>query len=324
MKGLININNSNITYNLKNKSKIEHPVELCMQTFLETMAEKSSELKMRDSYFASPHGMVKTSYSTPQDLLKLAVACSAYPEANRIWGRNSITVDIVGDNARTVTVNHNIISSKEIISDISPYQLLGGKSGSLIWGRDDTDYHRAQMWVLDIENRPTVVVIMTNGRKAYKNIYESLKELADMIKASINGESVNEGIKLQELIDAGGGYASCLLPQNPGLYSCNYTPSMLMEKEYSVSNAPTISRMPASTSKVVTLICALDNIIDLNEIITIKSDDITSGSGSTYYDGDKMTIREALTIMMLESSNTLANSVARFVGNKILNSRELL
>ena len=288
---------------------------ICLNAFIERMAQKTTELGMTGSHFASPHGMVKTSYSTPQDLLKLGVAACSYPEANKIWGQRSITLNILGDNKRTLTINNAVISS--VSNDITPYyDFLGGKGGSLVYD----EYHRAQVLVLDIENQPVVIALAGLGRTSYTNIFKSAKEIADMIKAKLNNETMTEGTNIQELIASGGGYAACILPSNSSLYCYNYAPEKLITRINSVSNTPTASRYPASTSKIMTMICALDYVKNPLEIITIEESDITGGSGSTYYAGDKIRFIDAITVMMLESSNTLANAIARFVGNKIVQS----
>ena len=96
----------------------------------------------------------------------------------------------------------------------------------------------------------------------------------------------------------------------------------LLERENSVYNSQTASRYPASTSKAMTVLCALDYAYNLHETITVKTVDIDSGSGSTYYNGDKIVLEDALRMMMMESSNTLANAIAREIGRKILSYSE--
>jgi D-alanyl-D-alanine carboxypeptidase len=66
------------------------------------------------------------------------------------------------------------------------------------------------------------------------------------------------------------------------------------------------------------MLCALDYFTDIHETITVKTVDITSGSGSTFYDGDKLEFWDAVRIMMMESSNTLATCIGRCTGEKIL------
>lgn len=74
---------------------------------------------------------------------------------------------------------------------------------------------------------------------------------------------------------------------------------------------------PASLTKVMTAIIMLDYVSDLNKKIMIIDSDITGGSGPIFEHGDIITLRDALYCMMLPSSNTAANAVARIVGRKI-------
>lgn len=74
--------------------------------------------------------------------------------------------------------------------------------------------------------------------------------------------------------------------------------------------------IPASTTKILTSLCVY-NICDLDDIITIKQSDVVSGSGSKYLPNESFTVKEALKIMLMESSNTLANSLANKCGAMI-------
>ena len=77
-----------------------------------------------------------------------------------------------------------------------------------------------------------------------------------------------------------------------------------------------VDTIPASTTKVISVLTALENTTDLDEIIEIKSSDIVS-DGIVLHAGDKMSIRDALHCMMLPSSNIASMAVARHVGEKI-------
>ena len=69
----------------------------------------------------------------------------------------------------------------------------------------------------------------------------------------------------------------------------------------------------------MTMICALDFIRDTRaETVTVKKADISDGSGSKFFEGDTLTMHDALRIMMMESSNTLANAIGRTIGERIL------
>ena len=62
-------------------------------------------------------------------------------------------------------------------------------------------------------------------------------------------------------------------------------------------------------------------IASLDEIITIHSSDIKSGSGDTFYEGGTILFGDAILAMLLPSSNTLATAIARTTGEKILNGK---
>ena len=106
--------------------------------------------------------------------------------------------------------------------------------------------------------------------------------------------------------------AACLLPLNNTKAYTDYPLTMLYEKDIYTS------RTPASITKVMTAMCMLDFVYDLNEEFVIGSNDITTGSGNYYYAGDMISYKESLYSMMLPSSNTCAEATATAVGHLIL------
>ena len=285
----------------------------CLTAFLGYMAKKCTLYGMSGTYYASPSGLTQSSYSTPQDGLKLGTVVAANSQALDIWATPSRSFSILGDHARTLSVTNNVISA--VATDLGTYyKFLGGKGGSLTY----SDYHRAQILLVEVEDKPVVLSLMALGQTNYNNIYKSAKELCDMVKASLDGTTPSAGTNLNALVSGSGGYAACLVPTAPGGYQNLETPAELIARTNSISASPTVSRYPASTSKTMTMLCALDYITNLHGIVTVKTSDIASGSGSTFYDGDRLTMYDALRIMMMESSNTMANTIARIIGNKIL------
>lgn len=285
----------------------------CLTAFLAYMAAKCTLYGMSGTHYASPSGLTESSYSTPQDGLKIGMVAASDARALDIWATPSRSFAIRGSHARTLSVTNNVISG--LATDLGAYyDFLGGKGGSLIYA----DSHRAQILLVDIEGHPVVLSLMALGQTGYNNIYKSAKELCDMVKASLNGQTPSVGTNLAALVSGNGGYAACLVPVVSGGYRNLETPAKLITREHSQSASPTVSRYPASTSKVMTMMCALDYISNLHATIRVKASDITSGSGSTFYDGDMMTFYDALRIMMMESSNTMANTIARVIGGKIL------
>lgn len=107
----------------------------------------------------------------------------------------------------------------------------------------------------------------------------------------------------------------CALPfGNTGMYE-KYTFDMLYGK-----NATT-QAVPASVTKVMSLITGLDYLDNVSEIITIKSSDSEGGSGPTLSNGDTMTMQELMLCMALPSSNTGAQAFARICGAKMLETK---
>lgn len=84
--------------------------------------------------------------------------------------------------------------------------------------------------------------------------------------------------------------------------------NLLFSKSISASIAP------ASVTKVMSVIIALESGMSLNSLLTTSTADIIVGSGNNLLDGDQITLLDALFNMMLPSSNTTANLVARGVG----------
>lgn len=288
----------------------------CSAAFLTYMAEKCTELGMSGTHFENPNGLTSESYSTPQDMLKLGLAVSASTAALGVWSTTDRSFNIKGSNGRTLSVGNNVISTYAATLAASGYKLLGGKGGSL---SSSYGYKRACVLLADVQNVPVLLSILTTGQTAYNNIDKSARELCDMIAAKINGQTPTPGTNLNALVTAGGGYAACVVPNVPGGYIHLESPAELIARTTSVSASPTASLLPASTTKIMTMICALDYVTNLSENLTVKTVDIESGSGSTFYDGDELRVFDALKIMMMESSNTLANAIARTVGNIILN-----
>ena len=76
--------------------------------------------------------------------------------------------------------------------------------------------------------------------------------------------------------------------------------------------------LPASTTKLLTALCAY-RICGLDGTIVIKQIDIANGSGSVYHVGETFLLSDAVKVMLMESSNTLANAIARTCGFMINN-----
>lgn len=294
-------------------SDVPHTDAQCRSSFMSYLDKKRTLLGMTGTHFENPHGMTESSYTTAQDLLKLTVAACGYRVGMDIWSSPAQSFSITGNNARTVTIQNNVRNAAE--ADVTDYKFLGGKGGSLIYS---SGYHRAQVLTFEVDGRTVAVALTALGQSNYNNIYKSANEVLQMVQASMNGQTPTKGTYLTALVNGNGGFCGVPLPPQIGDYVNSFSPADLLTLPNAVYEGQTVSRYPASTTKTMTMICALDWITDLHKPFTVKSSDIFSGSGSTYYDGDTMTALDMLRIMMMESSNTLANAVARNVGGIIL------
>ncbi len=285
----------------------------CTTAFVDFMAKKCTQFGMSGTTYVNPSGLTYNSASTPQDGMKLAVAVSSCAKALDVWSTKNRAFSVKGSHARTLNITNNVVELYGAL-DNNGYKFLGGKGGSLY----GNGYERANILLVDIDDKTVAISVMATGQTSYNNIVNSTKELCDMLSASLNGQTPTAGSNLTALVSAGGGYAACLVPNVPGAYLNFALPSELLSKEHSIYGNQTASRKPASTTKTMTMLCALEFLKDPFETVQIKTVDISSGSGSTFYDGDVLNIMDALKIMMMESSNTLANTIARYTGQKIL------
>jgi D-alanyl-D-alanine carboxypeptidase len=289
----------------------------CTQAFVAYMAKKCSLFGMSGTFFKNPSGLTTDSYITPQDLAKLGIIVSSVPEALSIWGTPNSSFKIGGNNERTISVENNVIAGVGTHLDNNGYKFLGGKGGSY-WTSGSANWWRAGVDIVDIDGVSVVLALLAKGKTNYDNMYLSTKELCDMVSASLAGQTPVAGSNLTALVSGGGGYVACIAPDVPGAYVNLVAPSEFLSREHSISAATSISSLPASTTKTMTMLCALDYMENPYDLVTVKSVDISTGSGSTFYDGDILTMHDALRIMMMESSNTLANTIARETGRKIL------
>ena len=142
--------------------------------------------------------------------------------------------------------------------------------------------------------------------------FSAMKQLLDIGKKKL--ADPNATIHDDEFTYATKG-AVCSLPVgNTGMYE-KYPFSMLYSKN------GTTQAVPASVTKVMSLVTGLDYLENVTDTITIKSSDSQAGSGPSLSDGDTMTMQELMLCMALPSSNTGAQAFARICGAKMLESK---
>ena len=164
----------------------------------------------------------------------------------------------------------------------------------------------------DVQTKGHVLVAVVLGAGSAANRFTAMKELLDIGKKKIADPDAT--ISASEYSHASHG-AICELPVgNPAMYE-KYS------FDYLYTKAETTQAVPASTTKVMSLITGLDYVDNVKEVITISSNDVQGGSGNYFSAGDTMTIEELMLAMMLPSSNTAATAFGRVCGKKMLLSK---
>lgn len=304
-----------------------HTDRECLARFVQEMNKKAALLGMTNTTFYDPVGFqpansipnldwseypeaYKTNDAntmTAMDALRMTIYASGVQHINDAWNIRQFTLNWRnGTTAKTATITSAVYNSTVCQSSIdallASYDILGGKTGT--WGYSPYNAY----------NLVFVARSKTTGK-----VYA----VADMSTATGNTASVNRFVdakKALDYVDANGATPSfskggCVVCELP-----NITQSLLNRADINLlfSYGATTSVHPASVSKVMTAILLCDNVLDLNQRVTIHEDDRLPPSGYNFLDGDVVSLRNLLQCMMTESSNTSAMVIARVVGGILL------
>lgn len=174
------------------------------------------------------------------------------------------------------------------------YPILGGKTGS--WILDTTTCNFAT--ISEIKGNTVVGVVL--GAHSVDDRFLAMKSLFDIaanVLADENHDTSSDTVTLSHSAIA------CVM--NDG------APRVLFEQ-----NADE-KILPASITKVLSVLTALDYLDDMNYTISFRYSDLMDGSGNIFLPGDSITFEDALYAMMLPSSNSAAQAVARTINNII-------
>ena len=293
--------------------------EACMDAFFTYSAKKRKNYDINDTDYVDPSGYEKGSYTTPADLFRIGLIVAANSKSIKWWGGREkyATVNFMGDHEREVTV-----------ADL--WNGVGGtrycnKSGGVTYG---TDKHRAGFQMTTVNNKHAAIAIMINGADYYPNITTYVSNIKQMLRDLDAGNAVNEPQGLADMVAAGGGYVASFLPGDIAMYQQITFDQMISSdgssgvlKDFMIRANPKVKNTPASTTKIMTFMCVLDAMKSENEVVEIIEDDITPGSGLEVFPGDRLTVGDALFLMMRNSSNTVSATLARYVGKWILEAR---
>lgn len=289
--------------NLMKRSKANASDEEAHAVFIEEMNRKAHLLEMTKTQFKNVQGFKMDEHvSTARDFLILGLHGMGYNELLKVWGKKKYTFNFRGQNARKETITTTVKDSfieKE-------YDILGGKTGTL--GKNILN---VMALVRDKEGEIFLTVVMgASGETGEADRFEAVHQLISLSKQN----SVNtENIKINSFKAVSGSVLK--VPSgNPMFFTNNMPLSTFSIKEQEII-------APASLTKLMTAVVVIENVVNLNELVTISSSDVSGGSGPIMYEGDQFSIKDALYLLMLPSSNTVAKCISRVVGHKIIQTR---
>lgn len=263
----------------------DYTSEQCISKFMELLNKKAQYYGMLKSSFTSPSG-AGGNITCAKDLAISGYYACGYRDILDIWKNKTYEVDIKGLNARKTSIASTLMST-----EIGGYTIYGGKTGS--WSGTEN-----LVAIAEIKGKIYVCCVMDCGSSS--NRFTAMKELLDVI-ANESGE-VNT---------ASAACAYELGTQIPQLYDVTKITPVYSKQE-------TSEIIPASVTKIMTAMTALDFCPDLGEKIEFISSDLEGGSGAIFQAGDIVSLKDAIAALLLPSSNMAATAIARNIGKLCL------
>ena len=292
------------------KQATQYPYKDCINAFVDMMNKFVYDYGMKNTLFVNASGMGTyrdeepegdRNTSCPKDFMRLA-ACATQTDIMKYWNIQDYSVEVGGSNARTIT-GTCVYSTSEIIQNAG-YHIIGGKTGS--WSKNGNLTNNITLVVKSKINDDWLVgTIMKADTSIDRDI--PIRDLFDWLEAKRQDSSTPDPTLQCEYACAG------VVPKNNPIGFRLYDFSVV--EKNSETNC-----LPASMAKIMTGIVAL-HFCKGNEILTVEATDMRGGSGDEVFVGDEFSLWDALVVMHLSSSNTLATAVSRFVGNIILNNK---
>lgn len=299
--------------------------EECSKAFIEEVNRRCVQYGMVNTHIENASGLDAdlsdpSSQMSVSDMARLAIVCSDKADLLDLLSLSSVKFQIYGRQRRTVELQNSYLSTlKEQFSSIGAYA-MGGKGGSLSY--DTNEKFRTQLTFSDISGKLTALCLMGYGETSYNNIYLTCRDLASAIKNVYSGSKPVITRNLEEIVSSGGGYAAFEVPRSGTLYANQVPTSAILSKFHSVFSGESAVLRPCSVVKILTALVALDFIVDKSAFLDMTYNEVSvGGSGSKYYSTDRINIMDALRGMIVESSNALATSIGRYVGQIILTGK---
>lgn len=267
------------------------------QVFINEMNKKANLIGCENSTFKNSSGLSAAGQLTsPKDIALITRQASGISEIQKVWGTKNYDVNVKGPNTRIESINTTVQND----TFEQTYEILGGKTGTLgiVHNLSVVAKHKTKGYILT----GTILRAETDRWVAMKQL---LDETVNIIENKGSTNPVIEAV----------GACSSLLPNNPLLHS-----NADLNELYLKGNDRTSRQSPASLTKILTAIILIENIPNLNESFTYKTRDKVEDV-LIFNEGDRITFKDALYLMLLQSNNTTAKAIARVVGQRIVKAR---
>ena len=267
--------------------------------FVDEMNKKVKQLGGTSKFLNSSGLTAAGQLANAYDFSVITLHASTKNEIASVWGQDTYSLDIKGENPRTVEVNSTVTSP----SLENYYSLIGGKTGTLGY------IHNLTAIVADNDNLYVGTIM-----KGSEDRFADLKNAIDETIKKENGKPYNiDLVGTNDTI-----FSVIKYPKYNPTLTTNNKPIPILSKNENIRTSP------ASMTKVLTCIVLIENVSNLNQTITFQESDFVGGSGVELKVGDVITLRDALYTMLLSSSNDTAKAVARVVGHHIINTRRYI
>lgn len=262
-----------------------------IELFCGLMNKKAAELGMVNTLFKDPAGFRNT--SSAMDIMHCFLKSLEYDMTLKILGQTSYTAKTKNENPREITFESKTHTGNGIEALHNHYKVLGGKGGTLT-------YHKQYNSTVVVEdpdqNGLLVSVVMgaDEARNMPNNIFMADKQALDNARGIGNGTVCAKSAVVCKVGDS----ATPLFQKDPNLVA-----------------------MPASMSKIMTLVLVLEHVKDFEAEVKVTQEVIDLMEKGFYQkdikDGDILTVFDLMNAMMLPSSNAAAFMLAHYVGGII-------
>ena len=323
--------------------------------FINAMNQYAYDMRFTNSEFHTPSGFPRAlgsqvsdislnNLSCPIDMLKLLVAAGNESFLQHCMTKRYYPITF-GQGASKTTVqtpNTMIDTSLDL-----PYKRIYGKGGSLNrnhtgnlapYGMVSTitacELAKGHTGYISLFNTP----FQSDSGLVYNNVWRYYYGVQNALNQVINGTDPNDVVYIQDLQDGMDFaaqpvcFAAFIAPPGFDKGCASALPggalkAWLQEGDFYLSHQDGLTEgdtrcVTASTAKLLTALIAVHEC-RLDDILEMKDIDYTGGSGSTKTDPEwrannlPITLRDAITAMLLYSDNRIANTIARHVGKKI-------